>query len=675
MPDQWESTSDHLAAPGSPAATGGMPDPSTADSGWDSTANHVTTPGVGAHISAFLNGLKTAPLLHPIDSIGSIISMARHPIDTAESVVKGFDTSQDRASAAWKSGQYAPAVIHEGLAFLPLIGPAIDQHYQEMKDAEARGDTVGQAEAAGKLIGIGASAELARRAPDIIAAAPKVASDAGTAIAGAAKGAFQTAGDIRYKDMIVPGAIGEMIPGVGWKAGAAIGIGLKFGKGAVEGALSDLAAKRATAAATEAAHAEALAAANKAAEDAAATIKGASVSTGEAAAPSAPEMQPVPPERQLPPAGKPPIIAGPARTIAGGADTIDYVPPSIPAESSGPIPTDPVTGRPLDMGPAPTPRAPAAPAATTPSGQPELISLDDIARGMGPNVKRFADLTDQQKRMAQQVYDEIHAGPTYVKPAEPAPEPTSSATSQPPGASPDVPRETEPTTQNAPSNEGDKGAVEEPVSPLAVRSITVPATKNFPTTKIVSEEGLRQYANDTGLSEDQARQQLESEGHTVLGRSQLNTRLHDIGGELGMGHDQLSDVAKIQFGIGSMTQMSQEDMVQLLDDLNNKRAIAPPVKGKGELTQQFRAEQVSPPRISRLGDFGEQLRQSLEASKAKETGAITPVATAAPEATPAVEAPSAPKSFPLVNVGDTVQLRSGRYVKVKALKPDGTIVY
>jgi hypothetical protein len=136
----------------------------------------------GDHVSAFFRGLSSAPIFHPIDAISQGASMLAHPIDTVNQAWQGHEQSVDRALQSFKAGQPVQGVIHEGLSLVPFLGPAIDQHYQEMKDAEAKGDTVGMTEAAGKIVGLGASGEVARRAPDIAAAVP----DAANAVADAA---------------------------------------------------------------------------------------------------------------------------------------------------------------------------------------------------------------------------------------------------------------------------------------------------------------------------------------------------------------------------------------------------------------------------------------------------------------------------------------------------------
>jgi hypothetical protein len=372
-----------------------------------------TKPGAMDHVSAFVDGFKTAPILpqnwgSTLKGIGATIA---HPIDSAW---EGHEQAVNRADAAFKSGDPVQGIFHEGLSLLPYLGPVIDQYYQEAKDAQAKGDTVGETRALGKLVGLGASGEVARNLPDVIKAVPgaisKTADVAGSVGTGLKAAAPNVVGGTA---MLGAGELASNIPGAGLAARLIldypgvrmIGAGIKKG---VTATLADLAAKRAAAA-------DAVAAAQKAAQDAATAIKGAPLPETPTEAPAAPEV--IPPERQLPPASAPPIVAGPITPRADMAPPVTSVP-----DTSGPIPTDRVTGRPIAASATP----PVANATSEVAAPEELVSLDEIAKGLGSGIKGFKDLTAQQQALAQQVYDEIHAGPTYVAPA-PAPEPSATS--------------------------------------------------------------------------------------------------------------------------------------------------------------------------------------------------------------------------------------------------------
>lgn len=650
-----------------------------------------------SHVSAFVEGLKTAPILpQNWGGVGKgLLETIQHPLDTA---FQGHEQAVDRSLKAFKSGDPVQGVFHEGLSLIPYIGPVIDQYYQEAKDAQAKGDTVAEWRALGKIVGLGTSGELARRAPDIIATTPKVAnavaSGAGKVaeVAGSVGTGIKAAAPDVAGGMAMAGA-GEalaQVPGMEWPA--RIGMGYPAARLVASGVKKGVAATFANLAAKRALAAEAVANAQKAAQDAAMAIKGVPAAEPEATSPAAPEV--IPPERQLAaPSAPPPIVAGPI------TPTPIENPPATP-QTNWPEP-------PQAAGPENT--ANAEPAESAPK---ELVSLDQIAQSMGPKVKSFNDLSEQQQAMARQVYEEIHADHTYVRPAAPAPEPSATSPQPAPVAS-----TTPDNGGSAPSGEAPASDIAVPASNGSVDTSEVPrqTPQEQPTTnpepasrvvevlmagkigpsKLMSEEGLTKYAQDNGISEDQARQQLTGDGYQVLGRSALNRALHGIGTELDMDHDMLSDAAKIQFRVKSMTQLSQEQMLELYQNLQEKRAVNNPMLGKGELSNKFSgsktdqptsytgAAQVGPPSMPSRRPVGfDELNSQISRDLAKRSPqAVAPAQALKEELDKSAGESSSsantepPKSFPLINVGDVVRLKSGRMLKVKALKPNGEIVY
>jgi len=99
----------------------------------------------------------------------------------------------------------------------------------------------------------------------------------------------------------------------------------------------------------------------------------------------------------------------------------------------------------------------------------------------------------------------------------------------------------------------------------------------------MSEEGLTRYARENGITEDEARTNLTGDGYAIIGRAKLNRALHGMGSELGLDHDALSDVVKQTFGVKSMTQMSQEHMLELYENLMNLRSASEPLLPKGSV--------------------------------------------------------------------------------------------
>jgi GNAT superfamily N-acetyltransferase len=748
-------------------------------------------------------------------------------------------------------------------------------------------DPVGAVQTYGNLARGGVAA-LGAAVPAVADATKAVAEGAKGAATGAAKGAVAPT-ELSGRFRGIPFSVGTKVPAsvsggvsggiaghylagtAGMAVGATVGAAVPIIKGGIQGAreaLANLAAKRAAAA-------DALSAVQDAQQTAADAIKATPAPPGRQLPPAStpivagpvsappdtsgpiptdpvtgrpldrvPPQEALPVSRQLPAASAPPITAGP---ITPREDIGN--PPVPKVDTSGLIPTDQVTGRPLDrtypvegaQSPTPSANAPtasangAANATTTAAGTPEMVSLDEIARGITGG--KFADLSPQQQRMAQQVYDEIHTPAHVALPAQPepssatSPQPASSAyrgggnaDTQPSGATPepgnqetganasaageretsqaqpsklpagvtieselypdghginveardadgnrvgratffgpnpkssepmdtetvgDIPqghlypaqvavnpesqrqgigtalydeaaREWEKSTGKAPQFLPGDGRTEAgqafrqtydarsaSANPApASRVVNVPASAEFAPSKLMSEEGLTKYANDNGVTEDEARKMLEGDGYQIAGRSQLNRALHAVGTELDMDHDTLSDVAKIQFRVKSMKQLSQEDMLQFLEDLNNRRAVNNPMLGKGELADKFAGQSETNRKVignqteefpnpsapaptpapgsttKRPASFGDQLRESAEAALARRSPqAVAPaqaLKTALETPTEAAPASGTPRTFPLINVGDTVQLRTGRYVKVKSVKPDGTFTY
>lgn len=587
---------------------------------------------IGDHVSAFFRGLKTAPIAHPMDVLHSTADMVSHPMDTLNSIESSREDLANKAIESFKKGDYGPGVIHSLLSLIPLAGPAIDQHYKEMKDAQAKGDTVGEAEAAGKLFGIGASAELARRGPKIAESVaekvPEAAATVGTALKGAAKGGVETSS---YHGVPIPTAAASAIAGK--YAAHALGLpgelGAVVGAAApvVRGAYRELMARRA-------AQAEAAAATEQAARQLADHIRGTappaepSPVAAAAATPETPTVVPataespeltgelsyeappaagsaIPPARQLPPASQ-------IQTPPPPNPVTDYVPPSGP-DTTGPIPTDPTTGRPLGMGPAPSPEIAAQESAAKPPVAPnEFITRDEISqsKSVGLPGKPYASLKpgSPEKKVVDDMYDQIHGTKTAVetpkssveaaaaepepKPAAPEKEPNwwmtpaekakaaaKDAAKANPEPLPVAAQVDEPATALAPEE-----PKAEAVKPTASRVVNIPGdpSKEFAPSKLMSEEGLAQYAKDNGIPEDDARAALSGEGYQIAGRAHINRALHGIASELGMDHDTLSDVAKIKHRVKSMTQLSQEDMLGIYEDLLDKRSASEPLVPKGK---------------------------------------------------------------------------------------------
>jgi hypothetical protein len=475
-------------------------------------------------------------------------------------------TAEEKTVAEKGFNAHLPAA--EGNLVSELGSPAVEAAHQA-----GTGNLKG---AAGTLTGAYGVPVLAGKAiPKVIEAAPAVASAladttkaVGSGIKAAAPG---VAGGIATA---IGGEALAQIPFMEWPARIAMGIpaakmvaaGLKTGAGAM---LAELAKRRAAAA-------QATEAANQAARDLAEHNQSTSphpVTDEDLSAVSA-----LPASRQLPPA--PRVTQMPPVTE-----------PEPPADTSGPIPTDPVTGRPLDMGPAPAPVSAASAESPGPSTG-ELVTLDEIARSLAQ--KPFSTLTKDEQATVQKIHDQIHGNATAEPEASPSPsEPREPGWWKTPeekaaGQQPSAPAPSAPATpgqeQNAPASQANVPTNPSPTSRVVIHP------GEFAPVKLLSEEGLNKYATDNGVSVDEAKQMLSGDGYQILDRQRINRALHGIGFELGMDHDTLSDVAKIQFRVKSMTQLSQEDMLALYENLQNKRSASQPLINKGDLPEALQAQ-------------------------------------------------------------------------------------
>lgn len=756
MPDQWQSTSDHLPATGSPVATGGLPNASAPDAGgWQSTADHVEPPSLD-----WSKVVRNLP--------GSLVNFAKSVSQGLGPTGPNWSPEQIKyfqdAAAAEKAGKPLPdapvpngrfSQAHPDVAQNhPMVASAADSledlvHNVTNPREFFEKDPVGAAQTFGNLAAGGFKGLVSA-----VPAVGDVAETAATAAKGAASGAVEGAttptklpriyvGPARMQiEAPVPasvtggvtgGLIGHHFGGApGAVAGAVIGGGAPIIKGAWEGAqsaLADLAAKRAIAA-------KAVVEAQQAAQDVADAVKtplanrqlpaaptvipagpvGAPVDTSgpiptdpttgrplsmgpapspEIAARSA--QQPLPVERQLPSASRAPITAGP---IEARADIASPPAPTIADSSTAdrpftPIPTDQVTGRPIAS--TPTTVAPTSSAAQTLEQQagltapPRVESLQAIIDGQKAsgfiNKTDYSKLDPKEQAWVRSIYEHVNADPTdttplgergaqqspveYLTPAEkaakaaqeepentatPAPAPASTSPEElaaPASATTEVSRATVSDQTETPNTAPESAAVPTPTS----RVVEAPARGEIGPSKLMSEEGLAKYAQDNGIAEDDARQALTGEGYQILGRSALNRALHGIGGELDLDHDMLSDAAKIQFRVKSMSQLSQEQMLELYQNLQEKRALNNPMLGKGELAERFSGQQTQPktsytsqPQVGPpastsapqrpLSGFDE-LNQQLEASlRARAPQAVAP----AQALKTAIESPADPTS-------------------------------
>ncbi len=364
--------------------------------------------------------------------------------------------------------------------------------------------------------------------------------------------------------------------------------------------------------------------------------------------------------------------------------------PEAPADTSGPIPTDPATGYPLKPGQAATePVAPVTPEVIPPAIDPQVKLLDDIA--IGQVGKPFEKLSPEAQTTVRRVAAGIERA--NAAKAKPVPQPTQAPVTQPPEPAPQIaetPQAEPATIQPASATEATKDAatitktlidggitpeeigrmdlhqwalagealgldlkltdivkardaalkpapqattaepvkIEAPAAPLpegvepagvtirrenAPDSIPAPAgAPVFEQPRIMTEDGVKAYAQENGVPLADARKQLLDDGFSIMGRGTLNRALHAIGAELGLDHEALSGVVRMPYkdkGYKSMAQMSQDEMLAELNALQEKRAITTPLASKkdapkpGDVVELRNGQRVTVKKINNDGSF------------------------------------------------------------------------
>ena len=196
------------------------------------------------------------------------------------------------------------------------------------------------------------------------------------------------------------------------------------------------------------------------------------------------------------------------------------------------------------------------PAASVPAAAPPAPDLDGVAQGFG--FKDFAAVKSPRaaetiRRVANQA-----AMPNQAKAAFNA----ARAGTPPPEAPPEAPPPQNPAPTPPP-----------PAAPAAPTAVTPPAgaidaPAQLPP-KLITQKQLTQWANENGLSVDDAEAQLAADHNTrVIDRSTLNRTLHAITGD----HETLSDIAKSTYRVDSLRKLSDEQMLELADKLSKEQA-------------------------------------------------------------------------------------------------------
>lgn len=88
--------------------------------------------------------------------------------------------------------------------------------------------------------------------------------------------------------------------------------------------------------------------------------------------------------------------------------------------------------------------------------------------------------------------------------------------------------------------------------------------------KMVTSDAVRQSANSAGISEAEAQRQIAANGYQILNRGELFRMTH---GFPGMDHAALQDIARIKYGVDSMAKLTEDQMLELYQDLASKQGV------------------------------------------------------------------------------------------------------
>jgi ddrB-like ParB superfamily domain len=257
----------------------------------------------------------------------------------------------------------------------------------------------------------------------------------------------------------------------------------------------------------------------------------------------------------------------------------------------------------------------AAPAPGEPTPQPQ-------AAPPAPPVDTGAGFEAylRNKRLAHEAAKAAAANPEAAAPAQEAPsEPVVPAAAPPAAPEPAAP----PVAEAA-----------APATPAAApNSITAPSP--FPS-KLITTDQLAQYANEQGISIDDAEQSLNGTGVYSISRPDINRMLHAIVRD----HDTLSTIAKNSYGVKSMKELSSEQMLELADRLKQDQSGPEPAR-PATRAQAF-AQQQKPPAApaAEPTDLEAQLQASIAQAQTRKgvpNAATTQIQAGNPETPAAVD--------------------------------------
>ncbi len=483
-----------------------------------------------------------------------------------------------KAADEWKKGNHSEAVGHALAAVLPGVGPAAANIGEKLgnldytgaaADATVLGATIAAPKVAGAVADVAPRIAAGARVvgAGIKAAAPEVAT--GTAVAGAGE------------------LVGHVVPGAEWATRLAGGQLMR--SGVAKGLKAAREAMRPR---------EAPAAAAEAAAPSAAPTPAINVNPP-LQLPPGPIITPAPADTSYVrsvPAEYPPTFTLTPSEQALADHILQNVEPPQPAPPPPPPPPAEPPASPGSLNPPAAAKPTSAEIAAQPEASMRAETLTDyvtrkkipaamvenfsaphwemIARDAGvqpPNPQQITEILDN---LAQRdAAKNITATTAPNSPAEAAAEFQQNRALRNPGEEPPAAAAPEPAPPPPPETP--------PAGAAAPKhAIDVAGRGDLPDTKWMTEDGLREYAADNQMTEDAARTALAESGHKILGRAKLNRAIHALGGELGLDHDTIRDTAAMTYGVKSLTQLTQDQMLQMYEHLAEQQSASQPLVGK-----------------------------------------------------------------------------------------------
>lgn len=491
----------------------------------------------------------------------TIYNTVRHPIDTVAGIGPAQMSEARKIGQAGKAGRMSESLGHAVTAVTPVVGPMISKLADtlsgnpEMPPQQTMPEDGplappqpwrAAAQGAATLVApkvLGAAAEAI---PNIPGAGAAGAAAKGAIVGGIKEGAKPI--EYGMHKLPIPAAIagaaagrfaGHVMGPGGATVGTIVGGAAPIVRGAIKGGKEALGDYRAT---------------QRVGNARTPSWSGVPAASPEAPPPVEAILSQLPsgrtPGPMQPPPAPPPRVSLPEQAgISGGMP-----PPKPPVEPiQGTLPSGRKPGGIQNQQPQGPPEAPVVP----------TISLDDIAQSTAG--KKFSRLNPQEQLVVKQIAQQANkSGP-----------PT------PPTAQPAAPK---PVAQTiAPSGES-----------------VAKAPKEWPK-HIVTEDGIRAQAADHGVPEVDARTAVVQNGYQIMGRADLNRLIHAIGQDMGLDHATLSDVAKQTYRVKSLSQLNQDQMLEMYHNLLGKQSAKDPTLPK---TGDLRMHNGKPVRVTKIYQDG-----------------------------------------------------------------------